>query len=176
MSKIKRLNAPSFLSHPGNLGRTMDEVFGVGAYMQVEPIFERDGWYYDRISRRCWYECAGSAWESDGAAEQFLFVLHQLNTPSLPKAVLFAIATLRAYRTCPGDLRSLERDHKVNVDFHEVERSSRMIIKRIKERAVAYKAQLANRHKRPEPKLAAEPEIADATNGSRELEECLACA
>jgi hypothetical protein len=28
---------------------------------EIEPVFNRDGWYYNRHTKHCWFECRGKA-------------------------------------------------------------------------------------------------------------------
>ena len=64
---------------------------------QIEPVFYREGWYYDRQDKKCWYEWRNTAWETE--YRYFQHELHSLNERILQPVEVQAIHTLLIYDT-----------------------------------------------------------------------------
>lgn len=92
-------------------------------YERIEPVFNRDGWYYDRLSRSAWYEFGGRAYRCPNS-DDFLFELRSLcaSERPLPAAAMSAIEVLAAYRV---PLVAVLRDNLYFASLHAAERESR---------------------------------------------------
>ena len=72
---------------------------------QIEPIFYRDGWYYNRYTKLVWYELWGTAWlAGEDGVDDFLKSLASLGSRTLTTAEIAAIRVLQVYRNCPEEL------------------------------------------------------------------------
>lgn len=89
---------------------------------QIEPTFRRDGWYYDRLQRRCWYEWRGTAWRAERS--QFEYELEMLQSRILEREEVKAIRTLISYGSCPLELRRLLWRHEQLVHLREIYREA----------------------------------------------------
>lgn len=81
---------------------------GLGGLKKIEPIFNKDGWYYDRHTKITWVECKFGCWETNDP-EMFLYILKLHNHPTLPPNVRAAIKTLISYNICSRQLIDLLR-------------------------------------------------------------------
>ena len=105
--------------------RTHLEAEGLEEYI---AIFNRDGWYYDRLNNRTWYEFDGWGWEpkeADDGVAMFLHELEHLNTRWLEPTVVEAIKVLIDAKVCKRQLRQLLRSHEDNVGVRDVIRRFR---------------------------------------------------
>lgn len=100
---------------------------------QIDPVFNRDGWYYDRLAKQSWYEIAGTAWKvlpefthTSLYETSFLYELETLNIRMLSQAELDAIHTLKAYRNCPESLKEMLYLHNWAKANRDIERESAM--------------------------------------------------
>lgn len=84
-------------------------------YEVVESVFNRNGWYYDRLLKRSWTEFNGLAW-LDKNIDGFLFEFSIANHKALSSIERNAIQTLINRNNCPKSLRlQLETDnHRLN--------------------------------------------------------------
>lgn len=55
-------------------------------YTEIAPVFNRTGWYYDRVTKKDWIENFGRAWEYPGKmkAGRFAWTLAQLTYQERP--------------------------------------------------------------------------------------------
>jgi hypothetical protein len=91
MSDIKVLPAPSWLlwdlNDPDEAEMLNDTL---SSLREVKPIFNRTGWYYNRITETAWYEAHGKAWVCD-RKDDFLYELalqdHRPLTPKQREAI-----------------------------------------------------------------------------------------
>jgi len=126
MSKYKVLSVPCFFGNMEWVYRSEEttdaEVFDCVVDQLVEdkferltPVFNRDGWYYDRLAKRSWYEWKGTAWTNKGCADQFLYELSQHDARMLEPAEVKAIRTLMVYGSANQELLELlwQHEHKV---------------------------------------------------------------
>jgi len=74
---------------------------------KIDPVFNRDGWYYDRVKKVSWLEMGGEAWQDERTGD-FLYRLELLGHSPLSKVELKAIKTLRNRNICPKSLRKLK--------------------------------------------------------------------
>lgn len=137
MSRYKRMNCPLFFSNidwfMDGYGGVEEELLGCG-YIKSDPIFGRDGWYYDRYFDVSWYEFANHAWwppPKSKTVEQFKYELNQLNTPWLTDEVIKAIKTLQVHRICPRELSDLLGNHLNNVTIRNIYRNSKVVARQI---------------------------------------------
>jgi hypothetical protein len=63
-------------------------------YVEIKPPIHRNGWYLERMSKRCWFEVDGKAYQCPNQ-EQFEYVLSLLNHRPLTQRQVTAIKTLR---------------------------------------------------------------------------------
>lgn len=77
---VKVLECPDFVPF---LADELEETY---------PTYNRDGFYYDRISGSCWYECGGKAYLAK--EDYFLEKLEQLNHKPLRECERKAIESL----------------------------------------------------------------------------------
>jgi hypothetical protein len=76
-----------------------------GHLVKMDPILNRNGYYYDRETKKCWFEYNGHAYYARYC--DFLYDLEQLNhIPLSPKAVA-AIEQLRREKICPKNLNDV---------------------------------------------------------------------
>jgi hypothetical protein len=78
-------------------------------FEQITPVFNREGWYYDRLKKFSWYEWSGTAWKAE--VSQFVWELDQHNAKLLEPAEVKAIKTLIVYGSCNLALKQLLWDH-----------------------------------------------------------------
>jgi hypothetical protein len=95
-------------------------------YEQVCPVFYRDGWYYNRLQRRAWYELCGTAWRNKGIEEDFEYTLTRYNTKWLEKDEIASIHTLMLYGSCPNELRQLLHRHNSNAYLRDLKRQHKL--------------------------------------------------
>jgi len=50
------------------------------SYPPIKPILHRDGWFWDRLAKREWYECNGHAFLISSNGNQFRYELGLANT------------------------------------------------------------------------------------------------
>ncbi len=93
-------------------------------YVEVPPVFNRDGWYYDRIAKIAWYEYNGMAWINDNPG-QFLYELQCLNSRWLNKDEVKAIKILMIYGSCPKSLIEALVQNEHNFQHRDVYRNAR---------------------------------------------------
>ncbi len=119
MANFKVLPLPSFVSfadrHNAIFIGSMEEM----GYIPMKPIFNRDGWYYDRKKKYAWYECNGRAWDGSHCTEDFIYEMQQLDVKALTQTERKAIETLIIYKICPKELKDLLRKDTDNKRFHE---------------------------------------------------------
>lgn len=120
MSRYKRLNAPAFFSYADNNPYSLKRE----GFQQIEPVFNRNGWYYDRTTKESWYEFGGKAWASESG--QFLYELALLNTPWLKDEEIESIKTLKLYGNCPRVLLEMLWRHQDNVDLRNLRRDYKL--------------------------------------------------
>lgn len=74
---------------------------------KIDPIFNRDGWYYDRYKKISWIEDNGIAYTSSTLGRQFLHELETLNTKVLSDTEMKAIETLIIYGSSNKEIEKL---------------------------------------------------------------------
>ncbi len=77
-------------------------------YEEITPIFQRNGWYYDRKEDFAWIEVNGRAWR-DKRTDDFLYRLSIQNHRPLADVERQAIEALMRRNMCPKALRKLYR-------------------------------------------------------------------
>jgi len=79
----------------------------------AQPVFNRDGQYYCRESKRCWFEIDGRAFRYKNP-DMFLYLLELLNHRRLRQVEHEAIGILITQRICPKALQDLyEREEQL---------------------------------------------------------------
>ena len=73
---------------------------------EIDPVFNRAGHYFDRITKTVWYEAHGRAWKAD-RIDDFLCELQSLDHRPLVECERAAIQTLINRNRCPRELRDL---------------------------------------------------------------------
>lgn len=89
----------------------------------IEPTFYRDGWYFDRQTKQCWYEWQGTAWQAK--SEEFLHELSHHNEPWLTTAEVEAIRTLIVYGNAPKSLIERLWRHQERIMLRDIRRNAR---------------------------------------------------
>ena len=97
-------------------------------FEQIEPVFNRDGWYYDRLANHSWYEWKGTAWKAE--VDQFKYELGQHDARILEPAEVKAIKTLIVYGSCNLELRQLLWDHDNKIMTRDTFRNTQMFVRR----------------------------------------------
>lgn len=76
-------------------------------FVKVEPVFNRPGYYYDRMKKFAWYEDnEGNAYTTDDLNKHFIEQLRMLNVRILSKKETDAIWLLMKSKLCPTGLRN----------------------------------------------------------------------
>ena len=73
----------------------------IEGWEEVDPVFHREGWYYDRIKKFSWHEYKGRAWTNNGDTRMFLYEIDKLNFRLLETPELKALKTLFVYGNLP---------------------------------------------------------------------------
>lgn len=73
----------------------------------IPPRFNRNGWYYDRLTKEAWLEIDGEAWSY--YPETFLYALSLLNHRALLPKEAEAISLLIQAKLCPKSLVDMYR-------------------------------------------------------------------
>ena len=96
------------------------------------PIFNRDGWYFDRKLKESWVEWRGTAWEQE--VDSFLWEWRQQNTPFLENDQLRALETLYLYGNIPRNLLypiyELAHRHRHNRTLRRIKNSAKVFRKK----------------------------------------------
>lgn len=98
-----------------------------GALIQIDPVFYRDGWYYDRRLRMSWYEWRGTAWteRTEGAlSKQFLYELSEHSARILEPDEIAAIKTLAIYGSVSKGQKELLYMHQQKIALRDIRRES----------------------------------------------------
>lgn len=101
--RYKVLNAPKI--HPHVLAK-FRRLTGLGE--EIEPVFHRDGQYFDRLTKSAWAEIDGRAFSIDG--NKFLEQVRLLSHRPLGMKVRRALITLREAGIKSNDLNGIIRD------------------------------------------------------------------
>ena len=102
---------------------TIDDLIDEQRMEQIEPVFNRDGFYYDRLNNSAWHEWKGTAWKGD--VEDFKYRLGQCNARILEPDEVEAIKALIVYGSCPFELKLLLWEHKHQVANRNMRRDWR---------------------------------------------------
>ncbi len=86
-----------------------------GERPEIPPVFNRDGYYYDRIRKLCWIECNGRAWLYD--AGSFLYELKCLTALERP----FTQSEISSIRNLLHRCTRKDRIHKKYFAWQEAE-------------------------------------------------------
>jgi hypothetical protein len=101
-----------------NLGIYLADI--LNCTTEIEPVFNRDGYYYDKTSDKCWFECAGKGFLGDKIMFKFRLELEHSNDlrpeqiMGLKTITKTNLATLTQrhkcyYYQCAQDLRRIRR-------------------------------------------------------------------
>src|SRR4051812_7547141 len=86
---------------------TCDKAFWgncVKEYNRIAPVFNRDGYYFDRSKNLCWIEVGGEAWKySDRKNFEFL-LNHSVGNNRIHPELYEAIGVVLSYGVNPRDL------------------------------------------------------------------------
>lgn len=92
---VKRLNTPEWVKFDLDHEIQINEqarILGRRA-LQIDPVFFKDGWYYDRFGNHTWIEFGGRAWAYDDV-EYFKFELNTYHNRLPRQRVIAALETL----------------------------------------------------------------------------------
>lgn len=90
----------------------IDDILNTGD-IKIEPVFGRDGWYYDRLNDTSWIESKYGCFENRNSG-MFKYEMTRLSHNILPTKVLAAIKVLKHYNMCPKNLlKVLWKDEEV---------------------------------------------------------------
>lgn len=102
MPAIKRLNVEPWMKRVVEEATDPDiqefKVFRKDI-LSVKPVVGKDGYYIDRLHKKCWFEYNGACFSIDDNYEDFLFTLGILNTPFLRKVEYDALMLLYDNKT-----------------------------------------------------------------------------
>lgn len=89
----------------------------------IEPVFNRDGFYYDRLDKRCWIEYKDKAYQY-GDPEDFLYSIRVVYLNKLmSKECMKSIKLLISEGLAPRELKQKYQDQ---CDYEEIRNSYRM--------------------------------------------------
>lgn len=131
MANFKVLPLPAFVERTGSNHKFFTDSMEEMGYIPMKPIFNRDGWYYDRKKKFAWFEFDGRAWDGKHCTWMFLNEMQQLDTKVLSRAERNAIETLIAYKTCPKQLKELLFRDTNNKLLNDMERSVKSFVNRL---------------------------------------------
>lgn len=94
---LKILKLEYWQSHP--------ELFCGEDLKSIEPVFNRDGYYYDTKTKKCWFEVDGDAFEYDKSS--FIFELKVQNHRYLTSNERNAINTLIKSKLASNKLKDI---------------------------------------------------------------------
>jgi len=83
-------------------------LFGAGEFTnrkEISPVFNRDGYYYDRITKTAWVEILGRAFEYSPV--QFMYELSMLSHKPLRDIEFQALKTLVINKKASKEMRDL---------------------------------------------------------------------
>ena len=86
---------------------------------RIDPVFNRNGRYFDRKEGVVWEECDGRAYQ-EGRIDDFIYELKTLSHKPLSHTERQAIHALIDYRSCPRCLRQLLLDDNDVLSLREV--------------------------------------------------------
>lgn len=111
------------------------ELFDPNDSKSCEPVFNRNGQYYDTKTKKCWFEVDGDAWDIT-KDNIFLYELSLLNHRPLRDEERKAIKTLVMHKLAPKQLRELlETDNHIRefrVSMQRLKILKNRFIKKIK--------------------------------------------
>ena len=125
MSRYKRLECPRWFYHIERLGLDLTEELRDAHFFEITPIFQQNGWYFDRFTKSCWCEWNGKAYTKQGINQEFLHELDQQNVKHLHPDVVQAIRTLISHRMCPKPLLELLWKHQNNETLKHIYREAK---------------------------------------------------
>lgn len=118
-------------------------------YIEIPPVFYRDGWYYDRIKRQSWHECHGLAFLCpDNHFLYCLRVTQHINEFNLTKDVIHAIRTLIFFNLATKGQRELLRFDSEVKQIIRFNRSRLKLDKACTQRFQLFKQNILKRKKR----------------------------
>ena len=102
-------------------------------YDLIEPVFNFNGWYYDRLTKKTWHECDGIAWTYndkhlllDTDRDHFLYCLKLYDARILSPAEVDAINVLIKYKLCPQVLRNILNLHTEKLYLRDHMRAAKL--------------------------------------------------
>lgn len=128
--KIKRLDPPFKPFLDSKLVKSLIEDL-TKCQVEINPIFNKNGRYYERITNYCWLELNNRAWEF--CHKDFLFDLSILETKCLSLNEVEAIKTLKKYNNCPDSLRRNLYYHSINQYGRKIKLDGKKRMKLIKD-------------------------------------------
>jgi hypothetical protein len=107
--RYKRLDVPNWATWPKRLKNASNNP--INNYEPCEKVFNKNGWYYDRLTKKSWIEWEDICfvYESD----TFLYELLILNAKRLTDAELEAIAVLNIYGVKNDRLNSMAKQEEI---------------------------------------------------------------
>lgn len=132
MSRYKVLPAQPWLTRaaPGSPHWRVTE-HALTGYKEIEPVFKRVGWYFDRQTNRAWYEAHGRAWLCR-RPDDFLYCLKLADHRQLSGPERVAIQALLHRNNCPKELREqLVTDNEIRM-LREIRRNGYMVLRTVR--------------------------------------------
>jgi hypothetical protein len=82
-NRYKVLSVPSYVRS----SRVCNEAMSNMDFVKCSPVFNRDGWYYDRFDKKSWVEHDGVAWKKENGdlESSFMHALRMLNAVVLTR-------------------------------------------------------------------------------------------
>lgn len=134
--KIKVLQCPPFAK------LYQSKTIGCGImdhYESITPIFNRDGFYLDRETKKCWIEYDGKAWTAQHLYEDFIHEIIILECRSFTCSEIEAIKTLISFGSATPELIHTMMLYleirQLNNNFWRSTKRVRLLIKRIQDHA-----------------------------------------
>jgi len=109
MNRYKRLNLDfpyKYLKESDWWYELVEEQHHFEKLVRIEPIFGRDGWYYDRQTDTSWVETCRGCWQ-DKSPKMFKYYLSNYMHKRIPDKAVEAIKVLINYNICPKSLMKL---------------------------------------------------------------------
>lgn len=92
----------------------------------VVPVFNRDGYYYNRVLDVCWFEVDGKAYTTD--VEMFIYTVQLLDAARLNHKQVEALRMIVTQRLATNRQQCLLRDYEHSMDNRRVYRDTRKYI------------------------------------------------
>ena len=99
--------------------------------LKTQPIFNRDGWYYDRMTKLSWIEFNGKA-KLDDNPSYFIYTLKHESHKRLSSKERDAIKVLMSYNRCPKELIEADRIEYAHLEITRTRRDMSLSLLRFR--------------------------------------------